>query len=215
MCGSASSTVPRGRARVALEPPVQRGEGTAMQDKAELRPGPRPGTADACAARPHRDAGLAADLAARIGCTVDRAVTGARQQAVPAATPTRPRLIFGFDATASRRPAWTPRARSPTRCSARCLASLTWRLPCTAGPCCTHLPSSLQPRHTARPRRRHQLYLRPDPASADPVACPVGARCARCHLYRRRVRGIPLPRRQTRRRYGCARHPFDCAARRR
>ena len=31
---------------------------------------------------------------------------GAPRQAVPAVTPTRPRLIFGFDATASREPAW-------------------------------------------------------------------------------------------------------------
>jgi len=31
---------------------------------------------------------------------------GPPRQAVPAVTPTRPRLIFGFDATASREPAW-------------------------------------------------------------------------------------------------------------
>ncbi|HET6236853.1 MAG TPA: hypothetical protein VFE41_18105 [Acetobacteraceae bacterium] len=96
---------------------VPRGEGITMQDKPNfvLVPDPVPGAppAEAHPQAPTSQAptspaltSLLAHLRALVAPLIALLPGGAAQSAVPATTPTRPRLIFGFDATASREPAW-------------------------------------------------------------------------------------------------------------
>ena len=116
---------------------------------------------------------------------------GAARAIATVSQPTRPRLIFGFDATASREPALGHRARRH-RCvgegaarRARCRARGAWRL------AVAHVHRfHVECQHVARSCRRHPLHCRTHAASGDPVARDVEPRRARGGLYRRCVRGI-------------------------
>jgi hypothetical protein len=87
------------------------GEGSPVQDKPNfvLVPDPEPEAPASEAHVPEVPARAPASLLAwlrDLAAPLTALLPGARRQAVPAVTPTRPRLIFGFDATASREPAW-------------------------------------------------------------------------------------------------------------
>ena len=91
-----------------------------MQDKPNfvLVPDPEP-DAPPTEAHPQTPTSLAptsllAHLRALVAPLIALLPGGSAQSPVPATTPTRPRLIFGFDATASREPAWAA-ARQATR----------------------------------------------------------------------------------------------------
>ena len=77
------------------------------------------------------------------------------------APPTRPRLVFAFDATASREPAWET-ARQVTDALVRALpGELDVALAVHGGSRLhTFTEFTAEPAHAARPRRRHHLHPR-------------------------------------------------------
>ena len=110
---------------------------------------------------------------------------------VPATTALRPRLIFGFDATASREPAWAT-ARTVTDALVNSLpGELDVALAVHGGSMLhTFTDFTSDAENAARSRRGHRLHRRDDAAAADPVTSAVEPRRARGHLYRRRIRGV-------------------------